>query len=301
MEEQKFMYMTPEEIRGIDFTQISSMKMTSGATFYISENMGYQQGEEGYENNEPSSEINFRARKQVKDDDDQENPKEKEEKKEEEKKEEEETEEKDEEKVEIEIGGEPNEGEDKKEILRGPDGKPLLSEMLIYGGLDYGNQEQTNDKNVNLYPVPQNIEPVIQPNMPGTKSTEYEPQPEPQPQTNINMDFNKNENQMDYNNQNQTENYPPQEINNQGYQSTDINTQISQNPFEDQNAYNQNYPQPQQEKIPIPDINIPQPNEPYPKYEPNIEQQQNVNYPQFEENNNIMPQPEIPPMQPPVN
>ena len=57
-----------------------------------------------------------------------------------------------------------NEENDKKEILRGPDGKPLLSEMLIYGGLDYGAQGQSNENNVNLYPVPQNFEPVVQPN-----------------------------------------------------------------------------------------------------------------------------------------
>ena len=48
--------------------------------------------------------------------------------------------------------------------MRGPDGKPLLSEMLIYGELDYGAQGQSNENNVNLYPVPQNFESVVQPN-----------------------------------------------------------------------------------------------------------------------------------------
>ena len=69
-----------------------------------------------------------------------------------------------EDKVKIEIGGKANEENDKKEILRGLDGKPLLSEMLIYGELDYGAQGQSNENNVNLYPVPQNFESVIQPN-----------------------------------------------------------------------------------------------------------------------------------------
>ena len=289
MESQKIMYITPDEIRGLDFTQISSMQMKSGDAFLISENIGLQHEEKDKGNNEPSSEIKLRARKEVKDE--EEKQEEKAEEKKEEEKPEEKPEEKDEEKIEIEIEGQPNEGEEKKEILRGPDGKPLLSEMLIYGGLDYGTvQEQANNENVNLYPVPQNYEPVVQPNMPGTKNTENQPQPQPQPQTNI--DLNKNENQ--------TQNYSPQEINNQGYQSADINTQKEENPFEGQNEYNQNIPQPQQEIIPTPDINIPQQNEPYPKYEPNMEQQQNINYPEFEEqNNNIMPQPEIPTEQPP--
>jgi hypothetical protein len=133
--------------------------------------------------------------------------------------------------------------------------------MLIYGGLDYGTQGQSNENNVNLYPVPQNPEPVVQPNMPGNKNTDYQPQPQPQPQPQMNIDLNKN----DYNNQNQTQNYPQQE-NNQGYQSTDINNQQVPNPFEGQGQidYNQNIPQPKQENIPIPDVNIPQQNEPYP-------------------------------------
>ena len=60
--------------------------------------------------------------------------------------------------------------------------------------------------------------------MPGAKNTEYQPQQQPQPQTII--DLNKN----DYNNQNQTQNYPQQE-NNQGHQSADINNQQVPNPF----------------------------------------------------------------------
>jgi hypothetical protein len=246
MEGQKIIYMTPKELRGLDHFQIRSMQMKTGDVFLISENIELQ-GQERI--NEPSSEIRLRARKEVKDEE------EKEEKKEEK------PEEKEEEKVEIEIGGEANEENDKKEILRGPDGKPLLSEMLIYGGLDYGTQGQSNENNVNLYPVPQNPEPVVQPNMPGNKNTDYQPQPQPQPQPQMNIDLNKN----DYNNQNQTQNYPQQE-NNQGYQSTDINNQQVPNPFEGQGQidYNQNIPQPKQENIPTPDVNIPQQNEPYP-------------------------------------
>ena len=68
--------------------------------------------------------------------------------KEEEKPKEEEKEEK------VEIEAERKEEKDKKEILRGPDGKPLLIEMLMYGDVDYGAQGQTKDNNVNLYPVP---------------------------------------------------------------------------------------------------------------------------------------------------
>ena len=162
------MYITPDEIRGLDFTQISSMQMKSGDAFLISENIGLQHEEKDKGNNELSSEIKLRARKEVKDE--EEKQEEKAGEKKEEEKPEEKPEEKDEEKIEIEIEGQPNEGEEKKEILRGPDGKPLLSEMLIYGGLDYGTvQEQANNKNVNLYPVPQNYEPVVQPNMPATK------------------------------------------------------------------------------------------------------------------------------------
>ena len=154
MESQKIIYMTPKELRGLDLFTVRSMQMKTGDTFLIAENIELQQGEQNYAKNEISSEVKLRARKEVKDEEE-----EKEEKKEEK------PEEKEEEKVEIEIGGEANEENDKKEILRGPDGKPLLSEMLTYGGLDYGNQGQSNENNVNLYPVPQNFEPVVQPNI----------------------------------------------------------------------------------------------------------------------------------------
>ena len=311
MEDPKIIYMTREEIRGIDRSKIQSMQMTSGATILISHE------KENIDNsNEINQEVRLRARKEVKEEEKEEDkPTEKKEESNNEKKEE-----KKEEKVEIEIEGQPEEEKDKKDVLRGPDGKPLLSEMLMYGGMDYTNQGQSNENNVNLYPVPQNYEPVVQPNMPGTKNTEYPPQvqPQPQPQSDINM--MPNQNQMDYNNQIPAQNYPQQEINNnQGYQPPVPNTQNIQNPFEGQDAYNQNMPQPQQqenipipnvnipqpqqqENIPIPNVNIPQPQQtPYPEYDPNLEQQQNMNYPEFSEqnNNNMMPQPKIPPIQPP--
>ena len=312
MEDQKIIYMTREEIKGLDRSKIQSMQMTSGATILIS----HENENIDYSNNENQPEIKLRARKEVKNEEEKEEEKPEEKKEEENPKEEEKPkEEGKEEKVEIEIEAEGKEEKDKKEVLRGPDGKPLLSEMLIYGGVDYGAQGQTNDNNVNLYPVPQNYEPIIQPNMPGNKNIEYPPQVQPQPQPQTDMNMMTNQNQMDYNNQNQAQNYPQQEVNNnQGYQSADVNNQNMQNPFEGQNDYNQNIPQPQQENIPVPNIphtNIPQPQQEnipipdipqqntYPEYNPDLEQQQqnmNMNYPEFNDqpNNNMMTQPEMP-------
>jgi hypothetical protein len=331
---EKVVYMTPEEIRNLDRSKIYSMQMTSGDVFLIThekEETQLNQQKEGCPCNEKTSEIRLRARKGEEKEETEEKPEEKTEEKPEEKTEEK-KEETAEEKVEIDIEGQPQEENDKKEVLRGPDGKPLLNEMLVYGGMTYDNQEQANDNNVNLYPIPQHYEPIVQPNMPGTKNTEYQPQPQPQPEpqppaqtqttTEINNVQNNIASNFDYNNtQEQTQYYPTQEINNQPYPPTDINNQNMQVPYEDPNAYNQTIPQQPQENIPVQDINVPnippqqqenipvqdinipqtQQNEPYPQYDPNMDQYQNKEYPEFEEQNNSTPytSPQQPQYQPP--
>ena len=322
---EKVVYMTPEEIRNLDRSKIYSMQMTSGDVFLVTHE------KEGCPCNEKTTEIRLRARKGEEKEETEEKPEEKTEEKQEEKTEEK-KEETAEEKVEIDIEGQPQEENDKKEVLRGPDGKPLLNEMLVYGGMTYDNQEQANDNNVNLYPIPQHYEPIVQPNMPGTKNTEYQPQPQPQPEpqppaqtqttTEINNVQNNIASNFDYNNtQEQTQYYPTQEINNQPYPPTDINNQNMQVPYEDPNAYNQTIPQQPQENIPVQDINVPnippqqqenipvqdinipqtQQNEPYPQYDPNMDQYQNKEYPEFEEQNNSTPytSPQQPQYQPP--
>ena len=322
---EKVVYMTPEEIRNLDRSKIYSMQMTSGDVFLVTHE------KEGCPCNEKTTEIRLRARKGEEKEETEEKPEEKTEEKPEEKTEEK-KEETAEEKVEIDIEGQPQEENDKKEVLRGPDGKPLLNEMLVYGGMTYDNQEQANDNNVNLYPIPQHYEPIVQPNMPGTKNTEYQPQPQPQPEpqppaqtqttTEINNVQNNIASNFDYNNtQEQTQYYPTQEINNQPYPPTDINNQNMQVPYEDPNAYNQTIPQQPQENIPVQDINVPnippqqqenipvqdinipqtQQNEPYPQYDPNMDQYQNKEYPEFEEQNNSTPytSPQQPQYQPP--
>ena len=176
MEADNIKYMTREEIKGLDRSKIKSLQMTSGTTFIlIHEKENPQiQIEEGYTNNN----MQFRARKEVKE---EENTEDKKEEKKEENAEEKKVEDNIGEKIEIEIGGQEEEKEtEKKEVLRGPDGKPLLSEMLVSDGINYGQ----NNENINLYPVPHNYEPMIDPNMPGTnaetKKNEYQP-PQPQP------------------------------------------------------------------------------------------------------------------------
>ena len=182
MAEQKVLYMNAADLKNLDRSKIKSMTMTSGAIFLIQENNA--QVEQNIQNEE-TSEIKFRARNEVKNEEEkeeekleekpEENQEEKQEEKPEEKQEvakEEKTEENkeeinEEEKVEINVEGEQKE---EKEILRGPDGKPLLNDMLIYG---YG-QDQGADSNINLNPVPQNYEPIVPPNMPGIQNNEYQ-------------------------------------------------------------------------------------------------------------------------------
>ena len=61
MEDQKIIYMTREEIKGLDRSKIQSMQMTSGATILIS----HENENIDYSNNENQPEIKFRARKEV--------------------------------------------------------------------------------------------------------------------------------------------------------------------------------------------------------------------------------------------
>ena len=166
MAEQKVIYMTPADLKNLDRSKIKCMTMTSGDIFLISHGNKNVEIEQNAQN-EVSTEIKFRARNEVKTEEEkpEEKPEEKQEEKQEvkqEEKQEEKTEEnkeenKEEEKVEVEVEGE-GEGEQKeeKEILRGPDGKPLLNDMLMYG---YGMPDQGTDSNINLNPVPQNYEP----------------------------------------------------------------------------------------------------------------------------------------------
>ena len=61
MEEPKIIYMTREEIKGLDRSKIQSMQMTSGATILISHE------KENIDNsNEINQEVRLRARKEVK-------------------------------------------------------------------------------------------------------------------------------------------------------------------------------------------------------------------------------------------
>ena len=181
--------MTPADLKNIDRSKIKCMTMTSGDIFLITQDNKNVQIEQNAQN-EVSTEIKFRARNEVKTEEEKEEEKpeekqgevkevkkeEKEEEVKEEKAEENKEEKKEEEKVEVEVEGEQKE---KKEILRGPDGKPLLNDMLMYG---YGTQDQGADSNINLNPVPQNYEPIVPPNMPGVQNNEYQPQPQTQTQ-----------------------------------------------------------------------------------------------------------------------
>ena len=140
---EKVVYMTPEEIRNLDRSKIYSMQMTSGDVFLVThEKEGTQlnQQKEGCPCNEKTTEIRLRARKGEEKEETEEKPEEKTVEKPEEKTEEK-KEETAEEKVEIDIEGQPQEENDKKEILRGPDGKPILNKIIVYSEMTYNNKE----------------------------------------------------------------------------------------------------------------------------------------------------------------
>ena len=161
MEGNNVKYLTPEEARNIDPSQIESMTMHSGSIFYVTDGTRMQENEfveeeignqnlsqekhsktcklcgRNYKssNNKPSENIVLRAKKETKVE------------------EEENGEEKVEETVEIEVEAQPKEGNEKKEVLRGPDGKPLLMDIIT--GKDIVEEQPPEVPQENNYPVQQ--------------------------------------------------------------------------------------------------------------------------------------------------
>ena len=296
MERSNVLYMTPDEVRNLDKSQIASMTMTSGSIIFVNhenqfieENMIDQNSYQMYPN---LTDNNFILRAKKGEDG-------------------EEGEVKDEGKVEVQMEEQPEVEEGKaKEILRGPDGKPLLNDILTGGDfLDQGQQEQppTIEENTNQQDnIPQQ-EPYYEP--PGEQvvpeqnaemnndgyNEQFYP---PEEQNNINYDPNSYP-------QEQQPLYPPQEINNQDVpeQNVEPNIENENYPQEEPNMYpelgdntnNQNYQPP---------MNVPQEQqEYYPEEQPQQQDyQQPMNVPQEEQGYypDVQPSDQQQPLEPPV-
>ena len=274
MEENNVAYMTPEEIRTLDPSLISSMTMTSGETIYVN----HDQSEQYLGNICDNCAMNYqqnqnyilRAKKETT-------------------VQEGEGGEKIEENVEIDIEAQP-EGENKgKKVLRGPDGK-LLIDMITGGDLVEGeNQEQQIDENANYQQQEEINEQYY--DQQGMDQNQVGEEQYVQEQ-NEEMNYDGNDEQQYYeqeydSNVNQDPNYYPEEQYDPNYPSEEMNNQIvpEQNvgveqeytdqyeqeqgqeyeyPGSDENA-NQPYEQPEYQ----PPMNVPQENQQYnPEQEP---------------------------------
>ena len=189
MEQQNVIYMTPEEVQNVDPTTIDTVTMTTGTIIKVAdqgESNEFQEenveenvqicehcGLPKYDSN--TTENVFRAQPQGEG-------------------------EAQEEGQEVEVEGEA--GEEQKEVLKGPNGMPLLGDIISGGNL---TNEQNNyyNNNANIKPVepipvqtpqipvnPPNQPPVVQPTVPpkeySWKTTSYSPSPKtfPTPSSN---------------------------------------------------------------------------------------------------------------------
>jgi len=251
----KVKYMTPEEIRGLPTSQIASMTMISGDVILVDNKISSEE----IDMSSSGQNVVLRAKKETI------------------VKEGEEGEEKVEEKVEIDI--EPQQGEvrnAKNEVLRGPDGKPLLNEILTGGEFEEQAQQPSiesqfqNDENVdqqNNYPISQEGEGQFyeQEYDPNSNQQIQEEQQEYIPEENIGKNNNNGY-------QNEEQYYPPEDPN-YGPEQGQVYPQDINSP-EVQEQYveptNQDYPQ---EYVPDPNNQ-------------GVQQDPNSMYPTLDENNN---------------
>ena len=136
MQVNQVIYMTPDEVRTLDPTQISSMTMTSGDIIYVNEQFQECEGSicnscamKSKMNNQQTQNYIFRTKK--------------------------------EDKVQEEIDVEPQpEGEDSK-VLRGPNGELLIDIITgnnTLGGEQMNQEQQQIDENANYQQQEQNVE-----------------------------------------------------------------------------------------------------------------------------------------------
>ncbi len=270
MEQGKVLYMTPEEVRNLDKSQIASMTMTTGSIIIVNHENQFKEenmiDQYSYQMNPNLTDNNFILRAKKGED----------------------GEVKDEEKVEVQMEAQPEVEGNGKEILRGPDGKPLLHDIITGGDyFDQGQQEQPPMIEENANPqdnIPQQEPYYEQPgeqvvpeqnaemNNDGYNEQLYPPEEE----NNINYDPNSYP-------QEQQPLYPPQEMNNQNVpeQNVEPNIENENYPQEQPNMYpgledntnNQDYQQP---------MNVPQEQQEYYPEEQPLQQdyQQPMNVPQ---------------------
>ncbi len=313
MEGNNIEYITPEEVRKLDPSQIASMTMHSGVVFYVTHGEEIQENEFRVEemanqnsyqtygnqfskleqkevmktckfcgnnykssqtNNQPTENPVLRAKK--------------------ENKEEKETGEgKAEEAVEIEVEAQP-EGSEKKDVLRGPDGKPLLMDIITGGNFGYEQPPQLKPQGEEIQP--QNEEYLNQQNYYPTQqeqnTQQYNVQEQEINQTGEqqyvqeqNEEMNNNEYQEQYynqekyeQNQNQESNTYPQEQDQNFYPPQEVGDKNVQEQYAEPNIPNQSYEEGY--------VNVPEgyENQNNQYYDQN-QGQENM-YPNFEDDNN---------------
>ena len=308
MEGNNVKYLTPEEARNIDPSQIESMTMHSGSIIYVTDGARMQENEFieeeiGNQNqsqkkhsqtcklcgknyissklgNKPSENIVLRAKKETK------------------VKEEENGEEKVEETVEIEVEAQPKEGNEKKEVLRGPDGKPLLMDIITGKEIveeqppEVPSQDKENIPQEYNYPTQQeqNAQQYYeeQQGMNQTSQQQYALEQNEEINDNPCQDQNYNQEQY-YPNENQESNTYPQEQDQKIYPPQEVQEQTEPNyQNQNQNYYDQTQGQEQANMYPTfeetdnnqyqqaefqPTMDVPQQNpEYYPETQPQMEQ-----------------------------
>lgn len=330
METSNATYITPEQLRNMDKSKIASMTLLTGEIIIISNESQTKKDEDFKEENilnkneeqktnvEEEKKIILRTKKETK-------------------VEEGEDEKKVEEKVEIEVEARPEtEKKEKEEVLRGPDGKILLNDILTGGVAEPQEQPQINqEENVNqqnniTLPQQEMIQPEI--TVPEQKdemnNNAYNEQQYPyEEQNNENVTYDPNaysqEQQQYYpsenmDNQNANEQYVESGYDNNYYEQQDYSQQEQYYPQEgeqaemypnlDGNANDQQYPQQEYQQS----INVPQEEQEYYQEEEQPQQQDNnqpITVPQgqqgycseeIQSEQKTVEQPVLPVEQPPV-
>ena len=270
--------MTPNEIRSIDPSRIESLTMASGQVVRVRQgnqckgNICHHCGlpkNFAQINNQQRGNIVLRSRKK-------------------EVTEENNGKEKVEETVEINVEGQPQEESGKKEVLRGPDGKPLLIDIITGG--KFGDEEQPQPQEQPLIDQNNNQQNNIQPQQ-EQNIQEYNDQQgmnqkvEQQFVPEQNEGTNTNAYEGQYNdNMNQEPNSYPQEQNQALYPPQEMNNENVQEQLVDPNMVNQNFQEGYEQ---IPEVNVPGEEQGYQNqnelYYDQNQGQENM-YPNFEDN-----------------
>ena len=229
MEGYNVRYMTPNEIRTLDPSQISSLKMTTGKTVYVDESQTCSGAicNNCRMRNLQNQNYVLRAKKETTVQEGEHG-------------------EKIEENVEIDVQAQP-EGGNNDQVLRGPDGMVFLNDILTKDQEEGQNQEQQQiDENANYQQQEQNNEQYNENEGMAQMQTGEEQYVQEQ---NEEMNYDENQEQyydQDYNQDyNQDPNYyPPENQNDPNYPSAEMNNQAVQEQYVEQ-GYTDQYEQAQ--------------------------------------------------------